>query len=148
MLRKDIEDTVQLRRHLGRASENGHQCIDTANPTWKFFSFQPFFPRNRTTTSESSSGAALSIQPVISSRAASRTFQFESPRSVAYWAGIISAARASASSGVCLNLKESKAPGAAGGGALPGLPVAAGANFLTASAADGAASASTGAFFA
>lgn len=103
--------------------------------TWKFFSDHPFLPRNLTTTSESSDSADDSTQPVISSNVAKRVFQFESPRPVANSAGIMSAARASASSGVCLNLKVSNDPWAGGAPPFAGLAAAAGTIFLTCGAA-------------
>jgi hypothetical protein len=55
-----------------------------------------------------------------------------SPRSVKIEAGINSAARASASSGVCLNLKVSSTPGAAGAALLAGLAAPGWLGFLAA----------------
>lgn len=106
--------------------------------TWKFFSFHPFFPKNRTTISESTSAALLSAHVVISSKAANRVFQLESARSVANLAGIISAASDSASSGVCLNLTVSSAPGASGAAALLDLLEAGGGTTFFTGGADAA----------
>ena len=109
--------------------------------TWKFFSFHPFLPKKRTTISESRSLTFPSTQVVISSSAASRTFQLESPRSVTNLAGMSSAASASASSGVCLYLKVSKVPGAGAAPPLEGFEAAAaaaGGSFFGAGAAAGA----------
>lgn len=50
-------------------------------------------------------------------------------------AGINSAARPSASSGVCLYLKPSRVPGAAGAAGFEGFAAAVGASFLTAGTA-------------
>lgn len=82
--------------------------------TWKFFSFHPFLAKNLTTTSLSTESATSSTQAVISSSADNLSFQLESAKSVAICAGISSAASASASSGVCLYLNESRVPGATG----------------------------------
>ena len=55
---------------------------------------------------------------------ANLVFQFESPKPVAKLVGIMSAAKASASSEVCLNLKVSSAPGAGGAPPFAGLAAA------------------------
>src|SRR5258708_18873648 len=81
----------------------------------------------------------LSTHVVISSKAASRVFQFASPRSVIKLAGISSVASASASSGVCLYLKLSRPPAGAGAPPFPG--------FDDVAAAAAAAAASAGGFF-
>lgn len=105
--------------------------------TWKFFSDQPFFANARMSTSESTSLAIPSTHPVISSSAARRVFQLASAKSVARFDGISSAARASASSGVCLYLNVSRPPGGGAAPPLDGLEgAAAGGSFLTAGAAD------------
>lgn len=109
--------------------------------TWKFFSDQPFFAKNRTTTSESNSSTAPSTHDVISSNAANLVFQFESDRSFCIAGGIRSAISASASSGLCLYLNVSSVPGGGGGGAFPFEAAAAGIGFLEAGAAAGAAAA-------
>ena len=124
---QDTEDAIQLRRYLRRADEKIRSIVCTTRRTWKFFSFQPFLPKKRTTTSESRSLTQPSTQVVISSRAAKRFFQLESPRSVANFAGISSAASASASSGVCLYLKVSSAPGPGAAPPFAGFDVAAAA---------------------
>ena len=109
--------------------------------TWKFFSDQPFFAKNRTTTSESNSSIAPSTHDVISSNAASLVFQFESVKSFCIEGGIKSAMSASASSGLCLYLNVSSVPGGGGGGAFPFEAAAAGVGFLAAGAAAGVAAA-------
>lgn len=85
--------------------------------------------------SASTSVTTLSTQLVISSRAANLVFQFASPRSVRMDAGMRSAARASESSGVCLNLKVSNAPGDKAVAGFDGFEAAPPAGFLV----DGAA---------
>jgi len=101
-------------------------------PTWKFFSFHPFFAINLTTTSESTCSTTPSSHVVISSTAARRAFQFAFPRPADKSEGIKSVARASASSGVCLYFTVSNVLGAAGGAALDFEgPAVAGGNFLT-----------------
>jgi hypothetical protein len=80
--------------------------------TWKFFSPQPFFAKARTITSASSLSISPSIHKASSSSAANLVFQFASARSAVTEDGNNPAARASASSGVCLYLKLSRAPGA------------------------------------
>jgi hypothetical protein len=79
--------------------------------TWKFFSDQPFLAKARTNTSASIVVILPLTHVAISSSAASRVFQFASPKSVMIADGSCSAASASASSGVCLNLTASKPPG-------------------------------------
>lgn len=106
--------------------------------TWKFFSAHPFFAKVRIITSESTSTITPSNQELISSRAANRVFQFASPKSVKMDAVIKSAAKVSASSGVCLYLKLSKAPGAAGAADFAGLALVAGGGFLGGGAEGGA----------
>ena len=103
-------------------------------PTWKFFSAQPFLARARTITSASTSLTTPSTQVVISSNAANLVFQLASPKSVKILDGMRSAESASASSGVCLYLNESKAPDAGAAPPLAGLDVGAAAagTFLTA----------------
>jgi len=84
-------------------------------------------------TSESTCSTTPSSHPVISSTAARRAFQFVFPRSADILEGIKSAARASASSGVCLYFTVSNALEAAEGAALDFEgPAVAGGNFLTA----------------
>lgn len=72
-------------------------------------------------TSASTSPTTPSTQVVISSNATSLVFQLASPKSVKILDGMRSAASASASSGVCLYLNESKAPGAVAVAPLAGL---------------------------
>ena len=107
--------------------------------TWKFFSLQPFLAKARTTISASRPSTSFSSQLDISSKAASRVFQFASPRSIMIDEGIKSAARASASSGVCLYLTASRFPVAVGAPALPVFVAAvAAAGFFAAGAGGGA----------
>ena len=92
---------------------------------------------------------ASSNQVFISSSAASLVFQFASAKSVAIDGGIKSAANVSASSGVCLYLNVSRAPGGAGAAGLVGFapaPAAAVTGFLAAGGA--AAGAEAPGFFA
>jgi len=104
-------------------------------PTWKFFSFHAFFAINLTTTSESACSTTPSSHVVISSTADRRVFQFAFPRSADILEGIKSAAKASASSCVCLYFTVSSAPGATRETALDfDSPAAVGGNFLTAGA--------------
>ena len=103
-------------------------------PTWKFFSFHPFFAINLTTTSASTCSTTLSSHVVISSTAARRVFQFAFARSADKLDGIRSVASASASSGVCLYFTVSNAPGAPGVAFGFGGPVTVDGNFLTAGA--------------
>lgn len=126
------EDSIHLGRHLHITSVSPSSNRMIMLHTWKFFSAQPFFAINLTRTSASSVSTSCSTQEVISSKAAKRTFQFASPKSVAILAGINSAARLSASSGVCLYLKLSRPPAGGGGGGLDFPPAAAGGGFLTA----------------
>ena len=100
-------------------------------PTWKFFSFHPFFAINLTTTSESTCSTTPSSHVAISSTAPRRAFQFVFPRSADILEGIKSAAKASASSGVCLYFTVSNVLGAAGGAAFDFEGPVAGGNFLT-----------------
>jgi hypothetical protein len=118
--------------------------------TWKFFSFHPFFAINLIKTSLSISPIVPSSQVFISSNAANRTFQLVSAKPVATSAGMRSAASDSASSGVCLYLNVSSAPGAVAAAGFPDLLV--GGSFLTGggatAAAAGASPAATAGFLA
>lgn len=90
----------------------------------------------------------LSSQVFISSKAASLVFQFASANSVAIDDGTNSAANASASSGVCLYLNVSRAPGgavAAGLGVFDP-PVAVAGGFLAARGAAAVAGAEVAGF--
>ena len=89
--------------------------------------------KNLITTSASSSSTDPCTQDVISSSAASLVFQFASEKSATIAVGIKSAARASASSDVCLNLKDSSAafPGAGAAAGLDLEAAAGGGAFLT-----------------
>lgn len=82
----------------------------------------------------------------MSSKAVSRVFQLASAKSFKIDGGMISAARASASSGVCLYLKVSSAAGAAGGGALDGFAAEEAGAFFA--GADEGPAAAAGGFFA
>lgn len=90
--------------------------------TWKLLSFQPgFLDRNRTTISASTFAPSSPSHAVRASIAASRTFQFESPRSAKTEGGRNDSAWASASS--CEKRYLRGSAGAApleGGGAFDG----------------------------
>ena len=86
----------------------------------------------------------------ISSSAVSLVFQFASAKSVAIDDGINSVANASASSGVCLYLNVSRAPGGAGVAGLAAFapPVAVAGGFLDTGGAAAVAGVEVAGFFA